>query len=113
MTREEAIDVLSDFRKFTLSILGKSIYAERCSALDMAIEALSADTIPIEKYHELQHDFVMLGATFADLNEVVRCKVCKYYDSDGSCDKNSGFCVNHDHDMDDDDFCSWGERKHE
>lgn len=40
MTREEAIDVLSDFRKFTLSILGKSIYAERCSALDMAIEAL-------------------------------------------------------------------------
>lgn len=40
MNREEAIDVLSDFRKFTLSILGKSIYADRCSALDMAIEAL-------------------------------------------------------------------------
>lgn len=53
MTREEAIDVLSDFRKFTLSILGKSIYADRCSALDMAIEALKADAVQGEWKHTI------------------------------------------------------------
>ena len=63
MTREEAIDVLSDFRKFTLSILGKSIYAERCSAIDMAIEALSKPIVDI---------------TQRDLCEDISCTDCPF-----------------------------------
>ena len=83
MTNEEAIDVLSDFRKFTLSILGKSIYADRCSALDMAIEALKA--------------------------EPIRCGECKHQDE---CEEMVLFDVNDDevigHRLH---WCSYGERR--
>ena len=77
MTREEAIKWLQaiNTREF-----GWDDYAmqdsqkeirERCEqsireAIDMAISALSADTIPLEQFHELQHCYVMLGATLAD-----------------------------------------------
>ena len=100
MTREEAIAVLR-------REIEPSVYEDEKSvaeAVDMAIEALSADTVPIEKYHELQHQFVMLGATFADLTEVVRCKDCRHRDLFS--------CPLADNDFQkDDDYCSWGERR--
>ena len=86
MTREEAIDVLSDFRKITLSIrrqyIGKSIYAERCSAIDMAIEALQT--------------------------EVVRCGECKKQFTN-NCYMIYG--KNMMRNLFDNDFCSYGERR--
>ena len=85
MTREEAIERFENVKANALAqkASGVSEYWQNeidgtIEALDMAIEALSADTVPIEKYHELQHQFVMLGATFADLTEVVRCKDCRH-----------------------------------
>ena len=77
MTREEAIKYLIK-PVATSTEIGEEKQKE-FEAYNMAIEALSADTVPIEKYHELQHQFVMLGATFADLTEVVRCKDCRYF----------------------------------
>ena len=76
MTREEAREILT--HNWTRVDNPNYSGSELDEAFFMAIEALSADTIPIEKYHELQHQFVMLGATFADLTEVVRCKDCRH-----------------------------------
>lgn len=66
--------------------------------------------------HMFERDLLDLicAADTVDSVEVVRCKDCKYWDSE------TGWCNNHsafdDHDMDwniynDDDFCSCGERK--
>ena len=46
-----------------------------------------------------------------NMAEVVRCKDCKKYDPEGSCDDSYGFCDCHGHDMSDEDYCSWGERR--
>ena len=81
MTREEAIAYWKQRSEHIHNWLEENedvdFIGEYVEAIDTAIEALSEDTIPIEKYHELQHQFVMLGATFADLTEVVRCKDCR------------------------------------
>ena len=123
MTREEAIERLKQNKAATEYYAGQSrITAEienslkDSEAFDMAIEALSADTIPIEKYHELQHQFVMLGATFADLTEVVRCKDCRRLEV---INTENTYAICHEHDIifepfEDStktNFCSWGERR--
>ena len=102
MTREEAIQVLTDIKRIRSDVIAK--------AIDMAIEALSADTIPIEKYHELQHQFVMLGATFSNLTEVVRCKDCDntvphWYMLNGKR-VDCNWCVEMESEVDDDEYCS-------
>lgn len=108
MTREEAIAYWKQRSEHIHNWLEENedvdFIGEYVEAIDTAIEALSEDTIPIEKYHELQHQFVMLGATFADLTEVVRCKDCRHRDLFS--------CPLADNDFQkDEDFCSWGERQ--
>ena len=104
MTREEAMQILTEHKN-------EYFHTSRIeNAIDKAIEALSADTIPIEKYHELQHQFVMLGATFADLTEVVRCKDCKHYIVEGITTQ-YGWCHEYKHSVDEDDYCSYGDAK--
>mgnify|MGYP003288219676 CR=1 FL=1 len=112
MTREEAIDVLSDFRKFTLSILGKSIYAERCSALDMAIEALSADAVGYETTATINEP-ISIQSNYV---YVVRCKDCIHWQKtnietiDGEPTYDCPFCGEW---ADANGFCSFGERREE
>ena len=43
-------------------------------------------------------------APAVDAEPVIRCNVCKYYETD------TGYCHMHDHGMDWDDFCSRGEK---
>lgn len=108
MTREEAIQEFQNVKDLIRQD-GKDWFDERdLEIIDMAIEALSADTVPIEKYHELQHQFVMLGATFADLTKVVRCKDCLLAQDDTTHLYCSYFC----HKVYEDDFfCAYGERR--
>ena len=120
MTKEEAILWMQVLKHSKVNWVGEQDEDEdiiaRCEeaeqeAFDMAIEALSADTVPIEKYHELQHQFVMLGATFADLTEVVRCKDCRWWqdNNNGYPHANCHWCETET--PDEDDFCSLGERQ--
>ena len=120
MTREEAISewtFRSNHIKKWLDEYGEEPSIRHyVELIDMAIEALSADTIPIEKYHELQQQFVMLGATFADLTEVVRCKDCRRLEV---INTENTYAICHEHDIifepfEDStktNFCSWGERR--
>ena len=110
MTREEAIQELTEWRE-QMKNHGVPYWSAKLNALNMAIEALSADTVPIEKYHELQHQFVMLGATFADLTAVVRCKDCKWQKF---IDWGMGDCLHPKgsrHIAYDNHYCSYGERR--
>ena len=88
MTREEAIQVLE-------SMKSKESYNALIDLCNMAIEALSEVRCNDCKWND-------------DVIEVVRCKDCLHYKSDGGammvCDV-SDIVVN------DDDFCSYGERK--
>ena len=102
MTRKEAIEILT--HNWTRVDNPNYTYEELDDAFHRAIEALSADTVPIEKYHELQHQFVMLGATFADLTEVVRCKDCEHKDKP-TCPEVDNIWFT------DNDFCSWAKMK--
>lgn len=90
MTREEAVEVLKE-RYITCVGIGLDNHANRVNeALDMAIEALSAEAV-----------------------EVVRCKDCKYWreweNRVGSCHRSENrynwFGV------DSTDYCSFGERR--
>lgn len=121
MTREEAIDVLSDFREFTLSILGKSIYADRCTALDMAIEALSQPIVA--KHFDIQSGYIYCSPQIAENVEVVvRCKDCRWWNEDDFPrvfpEKKTSACVvpniygaNFKRYTQEDEFCSRGERR--
>lgn len=121
MTREEAIKWLKAISTKTV-IFGWDDYAlqesqkeirERCEkafgeAIDMAIEALSADTVAT----------IQTGQTYGksayikELAEVVRCKNCKYcwYDDDTEsleCRHNKGL----NEEIYGNDFCCYGERR--
>ena len=88
MTREEAIEIVksafsaweSEFR------VPNDDWSEEHEALDMAIEALEADTV-----------------------EVVRCKDCKWYGHLGCAIR----IVDDSDKPNDNDFCSFGERSEE
>lgn len=47
----------------------KGCPAHSCLVIEEFDALLSADTIPIEKYHDLQHQLVMLSALLADKTE--------------------------------------------
>ena len=85
MTREEAIEMLKTVNMMLRSPDGKPI-SDACDALDMAIEALSADAV-----------------------EVVRCGECKHMIADGRCMEfaDDGIIPSAT------DFCSYGERRAE
>ena len=96
MTREEAIERL-EFLKGAYSV-------DTETAIDMAIEALSADTVSREHHDmeikELKHQI----KDQAEMVSVVRCKDCRHRDLFS--------CHLADNDFQkDNDFCSWGERR--
>lgn len=101
MTRDRAIQVLREMKNLTYVATDS-----RCSAIDMAIESLSADKV-----------------------EVVRCKDCRYAEhgtmmvmeeKDKTPRHYFDWTKCHNYDLhkgvrfvNDDDFCSWGERREE
>ena len=112
MTREEAIAELS-------VIWERLRHPEDCEngcysfrdgdyleALDMAIEALSADSVS-------RRDTVTLNSPIsiqAEMVAVVRCKDCRYRELDGEI-THFYLCRINERSVDDDDYCAWGERK--
>ena len=106
MTKEEAINNLESlYNEIYNEDSDGYIYAE---AIDMAIEALSADTV--SRFHhdmevkELKHQI----KDQANMVSVVRCKDCRFNNhplNDLCLIKKAGIYP------DDDDFCSYGERR--
>ena len=84
-----------------------------CSYIQRILDIPSADAIPIEKYHELQHQFVMLGAIFADLTEVVRCKDCIHWKADNEVFELGFCCVFPQKWVAETFYCADGERREE
>ena len=82
--------------------------------LDMAIEALQADTVSREEHFEV------LANKITDMEErgfvqVVRCKDCKWWGGNKNTEHNNHICnralnQNVDYWTRADDFCSYGER---
>lgn len=93
MTREEAIRLIGWLKCTTNR-------EDDLEAIDMAIEALSADTIS-------RKDTVTLNSPISiqvTSTQVVRCKDCRHRDLFS--------CPLADNDFQkDEDFCSWGERR--
>ena len=108
MTREEAIAELQEEKALYETDIcqaddgtpdGKII-----KAIDMAIEALSAE------YEDYEH------ATLVDIKEplkvvVVRCKDCYHYDKGENDSESWQYCRFLRHDTSDYNFCSWAERR--
>lgn len=121
MTREEAIKEL-EYAKIKLR--EANVFPSMNPAIDMAIEALQAEptkAVPpsLADVYKWERDVALsqleeYGIGFAekkrdDLVEVVRCKNCIHYESDDSgemmvCNVTGTVCDN-------DDFCSYGERR--
>jgi len=109
MTREEAI---ADIKNNIKPVVGGK-------SLDMAIEALSADTVSRETYHNLvtaSNDIDRALREYQDKEEngelvsVVRCKDCRYRNGKVNS-KGFEVCDATGMDITDEDFCSWGERR--
>ena len=100
MTREEAIERLNIHK--STSVFVDSI----AEAIDMAIEALSADTVSRE-HHDMEiKELKRQIKDQAEMVAVVRCKDCRHRDLFS--------CPLTDNDFQkDDDYCSWGERREE
>ena len=100
MTREEAIYLLNNLRSVA--------EGKEDEALDMAIEALSADAVSRE-------DTVTLNSPIsiqADMVLVVRCKDCRWFKQDSS-PVGYGYCDGRmvGREVDYNDYCSYGERR--
>ena len=100
MTKEEAIDCLQGIKEY---LMAEHIDEE---AIDMAIEALSADVVSREAHYDA------VANRITDMEErgfvsVVRCKDCRHYGSDGGA---LMVCDVSDMVVDDTDYCSYGER---
>lgn len=106
MTREEAITILTETQVVYFAPNGKEKVQE---ALDMAIEALSAE-VQAKCIAEIKVDaediYTRITGLVADKVDVVRCKDCRHRDLFS--------CPLADNDFQkDDDYCSWGERREE
>ena len=115
MTREEAIFYIKELQK-TYALMDKKV----AEAVDVAIEALSADAVSREEHEELYrkakevngmaNDILADFPSYKEILSVVRCKDCKYYHKSEKysyCNKinvkgKSPKQI---------DFCSYGERK--
>ena len=108
MTREEAIKFLklmrkavSNFEEYGHDKASMVIECDKAEAFDMAIEALSTDTVAT----------IQTGQTYGksayikELAEVVRCKDCIRNNDGNFCD--IAFFINDDGDG----FCNCGERR--
>lgn len=131
MTREEAIQVLKEYRTIVMNCL-----EAKTPAFDMAIDVLSADAVEV-KAEQLppkvptewindgvvlvpQHDWNETQKKLeeyisADAVEVVRCKDCKHWheweNATGSCLRSENGCNWFGTDAID--YCSFGERKND
>lgn len=121
MTREEAIEILKEYRTIVMNCL-----EAETPAFDMAIEALSADAIltkiqidDIDKAKassQLLDDLAvdMVNAMGKRIVEVVRCKDCKNnYNTCTNHGINQPMCDFTDRVLKETDFCSRGERREE
>ena len=87
MTKDRAIQVLRKMKSLTYFATDS-----RCSAIDMAIKSLQADTVSRSQYQGLLN---AIGKVYV---EVVRCKDCRHWSKDEdmmlSCDdeKIYGWC---------------------
>ena len=104
MTREEAIKIIDCYDIGFYDLSGEKIPADKLAdAFDLAIEALSADTVSREAHYDA------VANRITDMEErgfvsVVRCKDCRHRDLFS--------CPLADNDFQkDDDYCSWGERR--
>lgn len=106
MTREEAINNLESlYNEVYNEDSDGYAYAE---AIDMAIEALSADVVSREKYDKVNDLYLMSIKAMMNKPVIVRCKDCRFNKhplNDLCLIKKAGIYP------DDDDFCSYGERK--
>lgn len=122
MTREEAIKILKAIRVY--ECYPKSASEETKEAIDMAIDALSAEAVHKPDY-SYEADMVrrLKEALSAEVVEVVRCGECKNRGSDAcpmffeewfTIDEGDGYVDDdyriHDH-TESDGYCHWGERK--
>ena len=107
MTREEAIHILKQYNLYSPT-------RQIEEAIDMSIEALSADAVSREEYTELYNkakevnkmanDILADFPSYEEFISVVRCKDCRHRDLFS--------CPLADNDFQkDEDFCSWGERR--
>lgn len=118
MTREEAIKRFQRMKK-VLSIPNSD--AERTiEAIDRAIEALQEPKtiigidIPYGSDKGLATVFKgnekMVLEEVKEIMSVVRCKNCKHYIVEGITTQ-YGWCYEYKHSVDEDDYCSYGERR--
>ena len=81
------------------------------------VDADEAYKVLTDYYHhrtEIQHDALKEAierVPTVDAVEIVRCKDCKWYERKYPWNGNSYECSYLEAPMDDNDFCSWGERK--
>ena len=110
MKREEAIERFENVKANALvqKASGVSEYWQNeidgtIEAIDMAIEALQADAVSLTgtmKYLTKPHNYC----------EVVRCKNCRHYLID-EFTATTGWCYEIKNSVNEDDFCSYGERR--
>lgn len=94
MTREEAIEMLKALNMMLRSPNGEPI-SDVCDALGIAIEALHREEAEEKGYcHRIRP---------SNVEVVVRCKDCRHY--------GIGNCYMYGGQMNEDDFCSYGERR--
>ena len=122
MTKEEAIQVLTVIKGSKEFIQGFGTkYNKDIEAIDLAIENLSADTVPkglLEQFR-WERDVAMMqleeyGIPFLtnkdeDIVKVVRCGECKHLHADGRCEEFADDGIR----PSASDFCSYGERREE
>ena len=112
MTREEAIYRLKNMAW----LYGSAEREQNIEAIDMAIEALSADAVDYGEYilkadDRLGADVIYCSPEIAEnVKVVVRCKDCIYRGKENGlywCSHEEGLVG----DATDNDYCSYGERK--
>ena len=117
MTRDEAIERLKNMAW----LYGSCEREQNIEAIDMAIEALQEPKIivgidipygsdmGIETVFK-DKDGKLFLEEVKEIMAVVRCKDCKHYIVEGITTQ-YGWCHEYKHSVDEDDYCSYGERK--
>lgn len=112
MTRDEAIKRLKVYRDYLCKMSSWFDVNEVAKPFNMAIEALeqlAAGVVPME-YHERCMKFEIKKQ--ANMVEVVRCKECKFWQSDWETSYDGyHYCSMIDLVIDGDFYCKDGERK--
>ena len=116
MTREEAIKLLEHI---SIAYTPTDAYGDYDDpqpyeeAIDMAIEALN-NSIQMSNIQQLEAENGFLKEMVKFYREqqtdVVRCKDCKHYIVEGITTQ-YGWCHEYKHSVDEDDYCSYGERQ--